>query len=114
MDNNMLDIINIAQLEILGVNKQFIYYCLFIMSILIVSVILYPIILILIKHRYIYVFIYIGSSLAFMLLVILFPEIIAKGIEIKRMVQLISLYGFCITCFLFALHVKKRNRHVTK
>jgi len=111
---NMIDIINITQLEILGVGKEHIYYILLFVSAIVVSMVLHPIISLFIKRRFTYVLIYLVSSLSMFLISMFLSSQIGLDIKIDTLFHIISLYGFSLTCYLLIQATKNKKRRITK
>ena len=111
---NMIDIINITQLEILGVGKEHIYYSLLFVSAIVVSMVLHPIISLFIKRRFTYVLIYLVSSLSMFLISMFLSSQIGLDIKIDTLFHIISLYGFSLTCYLLIQATKNKKRRITK
>ncbi len=106
MYDNMLDIINIAQLEILGVQEEHLYTVLLCFIIMILSVILVPFMIWLIRRQYMYVLVYLVGSLIFMTLIPLIPLFVTKGFPIQKYVLICSVYGFIYACFILFQYLR--------
>src|SRR5699024_11242270 len=94
----VFEFINVDQLEILGVSKQFTYYSLLFISSLVISLFIYFILLFFLKKRYFSVLFYLVSSSCFLLS----PYILSFENEwnIVTMMELISIYGYCFIFYL--------------
>ncbi len=112
MYDNMLDIINIAQLEILGVKEEQLYFLALILIVIILSMILAPLIIWLIRSQFTYVLIYLICSLSFITFVSVLPLSVVKGIDIRMLLQSSAIYGLGFACFILYQHIRSNRKGV--
>jgi len=108
----VFEFINVDQLEILGVSKQFTYYSLLFISSLVISLFIYFILLFFLKKRYFSVLFYLVSSSCFLLS----PYILSFENEwnIVTMMELISIYGYCFIFYLLLRTFVHRYKQIRK
>jgi len=112
MYDNMLNLINVAQLEILGVQEEHLYMVLFGLIITVLCVILVPFIIWLIRRQFMYVLVYLVGSLIFMTLIPLIPIFVTKGFPFQKYILICSIYGFAFACFILFQYLRTIRKGV--
>lgn len=109
MKLTMLDFINITQMEILGIDKQYLYYSLLGIISVTVSLILYLIIVKLIMKRYAILNLYIISSLVAIVLTINVPHLLINIISLQTVLQFTGMVGYVLACYLFVHYMTRKS-----
>lgn len=112
MVEHMINIINIAQLEMLGVQKEYLYASMLIICLMIVAIICSLLIKLCIYYQWHYVIIYVCFSLLFLLLIwhpfILAPIDISLGTGLK----MIAMIGCCFALYLIVTKKQDNKKGV--
>lgn len=109
MEFIMSDIINITQMEILGIDKQYLYYSLLALISVMVSVVLYLIILKLIMKRYAILNLYIITSLVAIILAVNVADLLLLVVSLQTVLQLIGITGYVLAFSLFIRYMIRKS-----
>ncbi len=109
MEFIMSDIINITQMEILGIDKQHLYYSLLALISVMVSVVLYLIILKLIMKRYAILNLYIITSLVAIILAVNVADLLLLVVSLQTVLQLIGITGYVLAFSLFIRYMIRKS-----
>lgn len=110
MLNHMLDKINIAQLEILGVQKDYLYVSVLVVCIIVILFICYAFISLCMHYQWKHAIMYILYSLGCLFL--LWHPSMPDLIEIPMDVALkgIAIIGWCFALYLYVFHIVQKQR----
>lgn len=100
MVENLIEIINIDQLEILGIEREAIYYTVFFFVTLLLSLFIFILIHLLFKYRFLFVLYYLIICACLFILHGLLPFDAVKRLSIIFVFHLIALYGYCNSLYL--------------
>ncbi len=107
MMNHMLDNINIAQLEILGVKNESIHLMLVIFCAIITAIIAYIFISLCIFYQWKHVMVYVSYSLGF-LVIWWHPNVmIPVNITLEQALKATAIIGWCLALYLFVFKKRK-------
>lgn len=100
MFKDIIEIVNMAQLEILGVDQQLLYIIMFCLVIIVLSLIIHIIIYLLVKYRLLFVLYYIISISGLLILQGHFSIGVMRQLSVVTTFNIIALYGYCFTLYL--------------
>lgn len=110
MLETLFEIVNIAQLEVLGFNKEKQNIFLIFISLLIVSVMLKPVITFLTNKKYTFVLMYFMGSLMMITVVSLITFVNGEMTLLKQVFQSIILFGFTLAFYILYQLLKREEQ----
>lgn len=94
------EIVNMNQLEVLGFKGEVRYLLIFLLCIFLVSILVWPLIYIMIEKRFIYLLIYIISSLTILVIAYSVTMLQKEWFILKTAIQSVFIFGLGLTTYM--------------
>lgn len=112
MMHNLFDIVNVAQLEVLGFKQEYRYIVFFVVSFVIVSMVLKPFITIISNLNYIYVLTYVISSLLLIVITSMIAYVDNNLVLLKTVFDSLVIFGILFVLYIVSKLFKKQRKSV--